>query len=163
MLLYTHLNRQFFFSPHLEALKEHLLTIYSFLGDQFLGFSAEAKYGDAMKSAIHLIQGIKQAAIQNSSSNNTHSISRIYIWNTNLGVLGENQVFTDSRVLFWCHAYLHDSNTNFNPIEIEIENFDDEDDILTAQKGRRNDGDKQDLPPAHTPYYPEVYPLCTKC
>ena len=102
MLLYIHLNRQFFLSPHLEVLKEYLLSIYSFLGDQFLGFSVEAKYDDAMKSAIHLIQGIKQAAIQNSSSNNTHSIPRIYIWNTNLGVLGENQVFTDSRVLMSC-------------------------------------------------------------
>jgi len=80
--------------------------------------------------------------IQNSSSNNIHSISCIYIWNTNLGVLDENQVFTDSRVLFWCHAYLHDSNIDWDSIEIEMENFDDENDILTARKGRRNDGDK---------------------
>ena len=166
MLLYAHLNRRSFLSPHLEALQERLLTIYPFLGDQFLGFLAETKYSDAMTSAIHVIQGLKQAAIPNTPSNDFHSIPRICIWNTNFRVLGESQVFTDSRVMFWCHGYLHDSNTEFLPIDIEMQNSDDEEsdvDILTARKGRRNDGDKQNLPAAHTPYYPEVSPLCTGC
>ena len=159
MLLYAHLNRCSFLTPLLKALQERILIIYPFLADRFLGFLADAKYSDAVKSAIHMIQAIKQATIPNTSTKNSHAIPRICIWNTNFRVIGESQVFTDSRVMFWCHAYLHDENTEFTPFDVQLENSDDEEgdiDILMSRKKRKNDGDQQDLPAAYTPYYPEV-------
>ena len=164
MLLYAHLNRRPFLTPLLEALQERILTIYPFLADQFLRFLAEAKYSGAMKYAIYVIQAIKQAAIPNTPTKDSHAIPRICIWNTNFRVVGESQVFTDSRVMFWCHAYLHDTHTEFIPFKVQMENSDDEEgdvDVLMSRKKRKNDGDVQDLPAAHTPYYPKVSPLST--
>lgn len=87
------------------------------------------------------------------------SVPRLCIWNNNFRVVGESQVYTNSKVLFWCHAYLHDSNVEFSPIDVEMQNSDDElgdVEILIARKKRKNDGETQALPPADTPYYPEV-------
>ena len=164
MLLYAHLNRRSFLTPSLKTLQERILTIYPFLADRFLGFLAEAKYSDAMKSAIHVIQAIKQAAIPNTLTKDSQVIPRIRIWNNNFRVTGESQIFTDSRVTLWCHAYLHDANTEFIPFDVQMENSDDEEgdvDVLISRKKQKNDGDEQDLPAAHTPYYPEVCPPCT--
>src|SRR5215471_14997938 len=126
MLLYAHLNRRSLLSPSQESLQERILTIYPFLADQFLGFLAESKCSDAIKSAIHVIQAIKQAALPNTPTQDSHTIPRICIWNSGFRVAGESQIFTDSIVTFWCHAYLHDSNAEFIPFDVEMENSDDE-------------------------------------
>ena len=160
--MYAHLNRRSFITLSLENLQERVLIIYPFLADKFLGFLADAKYRDAMKSAIHVIQAIKQAAIPNSPIKDSHTIPRVCIWNKKFRVVGESQVFTDSKVFFSCHAYLQNANTELTPFDAQMENSDDEEndvDILMSRKKQKNDGDEQDLPAAHTPYYPEVFPL----
>lgn len=162
MLLYAHLNRHSVAIPFMEVLQERILIIYPFLANQFLGFLADAKYTNAMISAIHVIQAIKQAVIPNTPIQHQHANPRISIWNNTFRVVGENQVFTDSRVVFWGHAYLHDTNTQFLPFDVQMENSDDEEcdvDVLISRKKRKNDGDRQELPAAHTPYYPEVCPF----
>jgi hypothetical protein len=160
MLLYAYLNRYALPTLYLEKLQERVIPIYPFLADRLLMFLAEAKYGRAVKSTILFVQAIKQAVLSYSPSNNDYyqPIPRVWLWNTNFRVIGETQIFTDSNVNFWCHAIL--SDTEFIPNYIEMQNSDDEEgdvDLLIGRKKRKNDGDSQILPAAHTPYYPQVY------
>lgn len=157
MLLYAHLNRQHLSTTQFEDIRERILKTFSFLIDRLLPFLAEA---NAVKSAILLVQMLKQATSLNSpSSDCQHSIPRIRVWNTSFRVIGESQVFTDSKVLFQCHMCLHDSNIEFEPMDFELQDPDEEEaeivDIM-LRKTHKNAGDKQDLLVAHTPYYPEV-------
>jgi len=162
MLVYAHLNRHPLPNTNLETIQEKIIPIYPFLADRFLNFLADAKYSEAMKITIHFVQAVKQATISDNPPNQiscTASNPRLCIWNNNFRVIGQSEICTDSKVLFWCHAYLQDSNTKFSPIEVKMENSDDEEgdvDILLGRKTRRNDGEIQILPPANTPYYPEV-------
>lgn len=162
MLVYAHLNRQPLPNTNLEMLQEKIVPIYPFLADRFLNFLADAKYSDAMKAVIQFVQAIKQATISDNPPNQIScpaSIPRLCIWNNSFRVVGQSEIYTNSKVLFWCHAYLHDSNTEFSPIEIKMENSDDEEGdvgILLGRKTRKNDGETQILQPASNPHYPEV-------
>ena len=163
MLIYAHLNRHPLPTTNLQTLQETILPIYPFLADRLISFLVATKYGGAIKSTILLIQAIKQATMPNSLPSTDlpckTSIPKLYIWNNNFRVSGERQVYTDSKVWFWCHAYLHDSNIKFSPIAVEMLNSDDEEgdvEVILARKKRKNDGDIQILPPANTPYFPDV-------
>jgi Sec63 Brl domain len=162
MLVYAHLNRKPLPNTNLAMLQEKILPIYPFLADRFLNFLADSKYSDAMKTAIHFVKAIKQATISDNPPNQIScpaSIPRLCMWNNNFRVIGQSEIYTNSKVLFWCHAYLHDSDTEFSPIEVKMENSDDEEGdvgILLGRKTRKNEGDTQILQSANTPYYPEV-------
>jgi hypothetical protein len=118
-----------------------------------------------MKPTILFIQAIKQARFPGTHITDLScqtSIPRLCIWNKNFEVLGESKIYTDSNVLFWCHSYLCDSSSEFFPIDVEMENSDDEEgdvEILVARKKRKNDGDMQSLQLANIPYYPEVFSI----
>lgn len=160
MLVYAHLNK-ISLSGSLETLKDEIIPIYPCLASRFLIFLTEAKYSELVETTILFIQAVKQASFPGSPSSDLpcqKSIPRIFAWNTHFHVPGEPQVITESKIIFSCHTILHDS-PDFTPFDVEMENSDDEEsdvNILLRRKKRKNDGDKQILPEAHTPYYPKV-------
>lgn len=82
----------------------------------------------------------------------------LHVWNTQFRVYGEKQILSSSIVYLYFHVLLQDIR-DFTATEGDIEDSDYEEedvDILIGRKSCKNDGDKQQLPPAHTPFYPEV-------
>jgi hypothetical protein len=88
----------------------------------------------------------------------TPNSPRLHVWNTQFRVYGEKQILSSSIVYLYFHALLQDTR-DFKAMEADIEDSDCEEgdvDILIGRKSYKNDGDRQQLPPAHTPFYPEV-------
>jgi len=91
----------------------------------------------------------------------TPNSPHLHVWNTQFRVYGEKQILPTSTVYLCFHALLRDTLDFPRAVEAEIEDSDDEEgdvDILIGRKCHKNDGDSQQLPPAHTPFYPEVFP-----
>jgi hypothetical protein len=88
----------------------------------------------------------------------TPNSPHLHVWNTQFRVYGEKQILSSSIVYLYFHALLQDTR-DIKVIEADIEDSDYEEgdvDILIGRKRYKNDGDRQQLPPAHTPFYPEV-------
>jgi hypothetical protein len=99
-------------------LKDEIAIIYIFLISRFLVFLTDAKNKTAIKSAILLIQSIRQGVMPDSIVSNStleKSSFKIHVWNTNFRVLGEHNIFTGSKVTFECCIALYDPNTDLCP------------------------------------------------
>jgi hypothetical protein len=112
-----------------------------------------------VKAAILLAQSIKQAST--AVSEHTPYCPRIILWNIHLQVHGETKIFPKSSTYICFHALLDDAATGIiEPPKIaameDSESEEGDVDILIGRKKYKRQGDKQNLPAAHAPYYPEV-------
>jgi hypothetical protein len=107
------------------------------------------------------MQAIKQATIPDTQQPSVMGY-RIQIWNIHFQVHGEKRIFPGSTLFINFHAFLQDSESQkFMPIDVDMKDSDDEEGdvaILIGHKKAINNGDRQQLPLAHTPHYHEVCP-----
>ena len=105
------------------------------------------------------MQAIKQATIPAIQQPSAISY-RIQLWNIHFQVHGERRIFPGSTLFINFHAFLQDSESQkFMPIDVDMKDSDDEEGnvaILIGCKKAINNGDRQQLPLAHTPRYYEV-------